>query len=73
MGSTADIAVLQVAKGKFAYVDTSGGKIIGDRKIVCAMTLFAGEIVFDPGGLSKPLWQDIPRDSDYWEPPRQGN
>lgn len=71
VGSAADIAVIKLTRGKYGYVDTSGGKIIGDRKIECVMTIFEGSVVFDPSGLSMPLWQDIPKDSEYWRPPRQ--
>ncbi|MFC1528823.1 amidohydrolase family protein [Candidatus Latescibacterota bacterium] len=72
VGANADIAVLEIIKGNFAYAGTSyrgkgGGKITGDKKIQCVMTLFGGEIVYDhPYGLSLPLWEDIPKDSEYW-------
>ena len=63
--------LLQERKGRFGYVDTGGGKIIGDKKLECVMTLLRGEVVFDPSGLSMPVWQDIPKDSKYWAPLRQ--
>ena len=67
VGSTADIAVLEIVKGKFAYLGSGGGKIEGNRKIQCVMTMFGGKILYDhPYGLSIPLWQDIPKDSRYW-------
>lgn len=67
VGSTADIAVFEMAKGNFAFRGTHGGKIMGDRKLQCVMTLFNGKIVYDhPYGLSVPLWEDIPKDSRYW-------
>jgi dihydroorotase len=75
VGADADIAVLETVRGNFAYSGTSyrgkgGGKITGDRKIQCVMTLFGGEIVYDhPYGLSLPLWEDIPKDSEYWIDP----
>ena len=66
-GSTADIAVLEIVKGKFAYLGSGGGKIVGNQKIQCVMTVFGGKILYDhPYGLSVPLWQDIPKDSRYW-------
>ena len=66
-GSTADIAVFEMLKGNFAYRGSGGGKIKGDKKLQCVLTLFGGEIVYDhPYGLSIPLWEDIPRDSRYW-------
>ncbi len=67
VGSTADIAVFEMLKGKFGYLGTGGGKIVGDRKLQCVLTLVGGEVVYDhPYGLSQPLWQDIPKDSRYW-------
>jgi dihydroorotase len=54
-------------KGNFSYRGSGGGKIKGDKKLQCVMTLFGGEIVYDhPYGLSIPLWEDIPKDSRYW-------
>ncbi|HLH44951.1 MAG TPA: hypothetical protein VKV74_18320 [Bryobacteraceae bacterium] len=67
VGSTADIAVLEIVNGKFAYRGSGGGKIEGNQKIQCVMTLFGGKILYDhPYGLSIPLWQDIPKGSRYW-------
>lgn len=67
VGSTADIAVFEMLKGKFAFRGSGGGKIVGDKRLQCVMTLFGGQIVYDhPYGLSTPLWQDIPKDSRYW-------
>lgn len=67
VGSTADVAVLEIQKGKFAYLGSGGGKIVGNQKIQCAMTMFGGKVLYDhPYGLSVPLWQDIPKDSPYW-------
>ena len=67
VGSTADIAVFEMQKGNFAFRGSSGGKIVGNQRLQCVMTLFGGDIVYDhPYGLSIPLWQDIPKSSRYW-------
>ncbi len=67
VGSPADIAVFEMRKGNFAYRGTGGGKIMGDKKLECVMTVFDGKIAYDhPYGLSVPLWEDIPKDSRYW-------
>ncbi len=67
VGSTADIAVLEIMNGKFAYLGSFGGKVMGNQKIQCVMTMFGGKILYDhPYGLSVPLWQDIPKNSRYW-------
>ncbi|MBT4483593.1 MAG: amidohydrolase family protein, partial [Candidatus Latescibacteria bacterium] len=65
-GSSADIAVLELEKGKFNFLDTSGGRLIGDRKLRNLLTVFKGRIEFDPTGLSYPVWEDVPKDNDYW-------
>ena len=60
VGSTADMAVFEIVKGKFAYLGSGGGKIEGNQKLQCVMTIFGGKILYDhPYGLSVPLWQDI--------------
>ena len=41
----------------------------GNKKLQCAMTLSGGDIVYDPYGYSSPVWQNIPKDSDYWVNP----
>jgi dihydroorotase len=67
VGSTADIGVFEMLKGDFSYLGTGGGKIKGDRKLQCVLTMFGGDIVYDhPYGLGQPLWQDIPKNSRYW-------
>ncbi len=72
VGSTADIAVFEMVRGEFSYLGTGGGKINGDRKLQCVMTLFGGKIVYDhPYGLSYPYWEDIPKDSSYWVNPNK--
>ena len=53
VGAPADIAIFNVLNGNFTYTDTGGGVLYGDRKIMCEMTMFGGEVVYDPKGLSK--------------------
>lgn len=66
-GSPADIAVFEILKGRFSYLGSFGGKIVGDQKLQCVLTMFGGRILYDhPYGLSVPLWRDIPRSSRYW-------
>jgi len=67
VGAEADVAVLRMQTGDFGFVDCGKAKIQGDRKLECAMTLRAGEIVYDPGGMSVPRWQDAP--PAYWTLP----
>jgi dihydroorotase len=57
-GGWADIAVLQVEKGKFGFVDAGREKLIGDRRIRCVLTVRDGKVVWDSEGLSLSDWQN---------------
>ena len=63
VGAEADVAVLRVDEGDFGYVDVRGGRITGDRRIGCEMTLRAGRIVFDNNGRAGTAWREA--DIDY--------
>jgi dihydroorotase len=58
VGGEADIAVLSVRRGTFGFVDVSGGKLIGDQKLECELTIKAGRVVWDLNGISYPLWTE---------------
>ena len=64
VGAEADVAVFRLLDGDFSFVDCGRAKMQGDRKLECALTLRAGKIVFDPGGLSMPIWEKAPE--AYW-------
>ncbi len=51
-GGVADIAVLDVERGRFAFVDSGRAKHIGDRRLTAVLTVRAGEIVWDLKGLA---------------------
>ena len=54
-GSEADIAVLNIRKGKFGLFDYTGYKIEADKKLECEMTIRAGKIVYDLNGIAEPV------------------
>ena len=64
VGSEADIAVFRHLKGRFGFTDCGHAKILGQEKLACAMTVRAGDIVYDPTGLSMPEWEHAP--ASYW-------
>jgi dihydroorotase len=66
-GAEADVAVLRWVDTPRPYIDCGKGRLDGDGALECAMTLRAGRIVWDPGGLSMPAWQDAP--PAYWHVP----
>jgi dihydroorotase len=64
VGAEADIAVLEHQTGQFGYTDCGRAKYIGSQKLVCKLTVRAGDIVYDPEGYSMPLWTEAP--PEYW-------
>lgn len=67
VGAEADVAVFRHLEGRFGFTDCGDAKMIGHEKLECAMTIRAGEKVYDPTGLSVPLWEDAP--APYWHNP----
>ena len=45
VGSVADVAVLRVQQGHFGFVDSSGARMSGDRKLICELTVRDGQVV----------------------------
>lgn len=57
-GGIADIAVLELRKGQFAFLDSGHGKLTSDKEIRCILTVRNGEVVWDTEGLSLADWQE---------------
>lgn len=68
-GAGADVAVFKLLEGTFSYTDCGKAKIVGTQKLECQLTLRAGHIVYDPNGMSMPLWEHAPE--AYWKLPEQ--
>jgi dihydroorotase len=56
VGTEADIAILNLRKGKFGLFDYTGYKIEADKKLECEMTIRAGKIVYDLNGIANPVY-----------------
>jgi len=69
VGVEADVAVLRRLQGIFGFADCGKAKMVGNHKLECVLTLRAGQIVFDPTGLSMPEWEKAP--ASYWKLPDQ--
>ena len=54
----ADIAVLELKRGVFAFKDAWDMKFLGTQKLEAVMTIRDGKIVYDVKGLAFPRWQD---------------
>jgi dihydroorotase len=64
-GAEADVAVLSLQEGAFGYTDCGRAKMMGDQKLTCALTLRAGQVVYDPTGFTMPEWPNAPE--PYWK------
>src|SRR5262249_4741346 len=53
-GAVADIALIELERGKFTFRDSEGGRLEGDRRLRCVLTVRNGAIVWDNDGLSAP-------------------
>lgn len=54
----ADIAVFDLEKGVFAFMDARRNKLLGKERLHCVLTVRGGKIVFDENGLSFPSWDE---------------
>ncbi|MGH7959891.1 MAG: amidohydrolase/deacetylase family metallohydrolase [Opitutaceae bacterium] len=61
-GASADVAVFRVLEGDFAYTDSHGGRMKGNRRIVCELTVRAGAVVFDLNGRMSTDYQTLGAD-----------
>ena len=58
VGSEADIAVFNLRKGDFGFLDVRKTKLKGTQKLEAELTIRAGKIVWDLNGISAPQWQE---------------
>ncbi len=57
-GAEADIAVLALERGQFAFLDSGRAKLTGGVRLRCALTVRAGKVVWDPDGLDAEDWRE---------------
>ena len=63
----ADLAVFRLHDGSFGFTDCGRARLMGSTRLECQLTLRAGQIVYDPTGLSMPDWEHAP--AAYWTLP----
>ena len=71
IGKDADIAVLELLKGRFGYIDCGVAKMEGNVRLTTRMTIRAGRILYDPSGLSMVEWEKAR--PQYFTIPDRGN
>ncbi|MFT5365793.1 MAG: dihydroorotase [Candidatus Latescibacterota bacterium] len=64
IGAEADVAVLDLEKGTFPLQDCGYTRIDAKERLVCRLTLRAGQIVYDRDARTVSKWEDAP--PEYW-------
>lgn len=59
-GSAADVAVLRLERGSFGFVDSAGGRLRGNQKLVAELTIRDGRVVWDLNGITRDDWERVP-------------
>lgn len=60
-GGLADLAVIEIERGQFGFLDAGHARLRGDRHMRALLTMREGRIVWDNAGLSHPEWsQSVP-------------
>lgn len=56
VGAVADVAILNLRKGDFGFIDVARKKMKGNQKLECELTVREGKVVYDLNGLASPEW-----------------
>ncbi|MCC6536704.1 MAG: amidohydrolase/deacetylase family metallohydrolase [Bryobacterales bacterium] len=68
IGAIADIAVLGVERGKYAFVDSYGARMDGTQKFIGDMTVASGLVVWDLNGRTRESWDKLGKYQGQGEP-----
>ena len=71
VGKEADIAVLDLMKGHFSYIDCGVAKMDSNVQLAARMTIRGGRILWDPSGLSMVPWEKAR--PQYFSSPQLGD
>jgi dihydroorotase len=64
VGAEADVAVFDLEQGDFVFIDCGRAKQRASQRLKCALTIRAGELVYNPSGFTLPDWKEAP--PRYW-------
>jgi dihydroorotase len=59
VGADADVAVFNIRKGDFGFIDVRKTKLKGTQKLETELTVRGGKIVWDLNGISTPVWDAV--------------
>jgi dihydroorotase len=68
VGAIADIAVLGIEKGRFAFVDSFGARMDGTQKLIGELTVASGKVVWDLNGRTRDHWDRLGKYQALGEP-----
>jgi dihydroorotase len=68
VGAIADIAVLRIEKGNFAFVDSWGARMDGTQRLVGELTVASGKVVYDLNGITRDRWDQLGKYQAQGEP-----
>lgn len=57
-GAVADVAVLNLHKGDFGFIDVQKKKMMGNQKLECELTIKDGIVMYDLNGLASKPWNE---------------
>ena len=57
-GAEVDVAVLELCKGRFGFVDAGRARLAGSQKLECRLTLRAGQVAWDQYGMTTTNWEE---------------
>jgi dihydroorotase len=57
VGGPADVAVLALDEGAFTYVDCERTTLTGSQRLRCELTVFGGDVVYNPNGRGLTSWE----------------
>jgi len=70
-GAIADVAVLRLEKGQFAFVDSYGARMDGAERLVNELTVASGRVVYDLNGRTRDRWDRLgkyePQGDSSWD------
>jgi dihydroorotase len=71
VGAIADIAVLRLETGKYAFVDSYGARMDGTKRLVNELTVASGRVVYDLNGRTHERWDRLgkygPQEHPLWD------
>jgi dihydroorotase len=72
VGAIADIAVLRLETGRYAFVDSYGARMDGTLRLGNELTVASGRVVYDLNGITRERWDRLGKYQPQGEPSWDG-